>query len=339
MRGQKNMNKICMLVAVVTTCIAAHCIAQESPSWANRIVGVWKGSQGEGNIAELTVKHSDGKIAASYWFSNKGGPKDTGTISNIEFINPNIVECTWIEQSASGKCRLFFDASFMSFSGTYGRNEEFEGSFWCGYVEDRLKKQPTADDLKQKADKFKGSTLVFKGFYLGMPINDAAILMNNYMEFPDTNMWYLYGSIESKNVPVIVNQKGDIRVKADESGNVTEFHFHRALVNKMFGVAGTPVKTFLQQFINAYDIPSLEYETQEITALGSVIGSQGFWRYSSEQGYVLKFFDKENVYDRQSAMQAAFAGAFAGGNVFSGNAEEGSMVLIKTSAVKASNFD
>ena len=37
------------------------------------------------------------------------------------------------------------------------------------------------DETKLKADQFKGQTLVFKGFYLGMPISDALGLLNHYM--------------------------------------------------------------------------------------------------------------------------------------------------------------
>jgi len=195
----------------------------------------------------------------------------------------------------------------------------------------------TAEDfdfekVKSKSDGKKGETLVFKGFYLGMPIADAQGMINHYMGLKQVsatpvvntnsaaadpaaaamaqafaNAFAQMGvATEDKSASYQVFKKKDQLVVAqsesdrpfaiaDGDGKVVMFDLSKPVRNKLFDAAATPTKEFLQTFINAYDVPSMESEQIKLMAnvfgMQSEAGIQSILRHRSPKGYELTYYD------------------------------------------------
>jgi len=129
--------------------------------------------------------------------------------------------------------------------------------------------------LKQKAAKFKRDTLVMKGFYVGMPIEDAKTLV-----------WGIAGKVDPKkewtekdNVTnevmmalggiVCKSDKGLTLagggVDADKNGAVTRIVFTRDQADALFDVKGVDGKLFCQQLAESYDnIEGFDYSAVQV---------------------------------------------------------------------------
>ncbi len=187
--------------------------------------------------------------------------------------------------------------------------------------------------LIEKSEKHKGDTLVFKGFYLGMQIDDARMLLNYYFGKPTYNI-----TLDESGKKVVLNPNGIVRVQADDNGNVVELNLNRTLLDMMFGTNGTPLKDFLQTFIGAYDISSLDHESVDLSAFSADYGNVSFasqpkWFHSSRKGFLLAFYGKPEVFNKDVYTAVAFSGQDAG------QKEVGSMHLKKINAAKTSNFN
>jgi hypothetical protein len=157
-------------------------------------------------------------------------------------------------------------------------------------------------NLRQKAESKKSETLVFKGFYLGMPIADAQTLLNNHLGLPPASAKPVpppkpVSSPETddqfiKQLTDELTQLGERRVKGPEGsfkihysdgqlhlqrdpqewpfasatpyGIVTAFHITKAVRDKLFDAANTPTKEFLQTFVSAYGVENLEFTREEL---------------------------------------------------------------------------
>jgi hypothetical protein len=188
------------------------------------------------------------------------------------------------------------------------------------------------DVVKSKSDEKKSETLVFKGFYLGMPIGDAQGLINHYMGLKqcaatpvvisdsqavdptaDAMAQAFLGALnqmgvanEDKTTSYKVFKKKDQLVLsrnidrpfaiADAEGKVLMFELSKDVRNKLFSAADMPIKEFLETFMKAYDIPIMEPE--EIKLMASLYGGQheagiqSILRHRSPKGFEFTYHDK-----------------------------------------------
>ena len=110
--------------------------------------------------------------------------------------------------------------------------------------------------LMDKAKAITG-TFTFKGFYLGMPIEDAAALMRIYIgqptHFPvmkreDGGLWTYSGLFDNT------------AINASSDGKVYRIRIKREHVNLLFNVANMKAEEFKNMFVSAYKIPKMEYD-------------------------------------------------------------------------------
>ena len=188
------------------------------------------------------------------------------------------------------------------------------------------------DAVKSKSDEKQSETLVFKGFYLGMPIEDAQGLINHYMGLkqyaatpvviPDSQAadpaadamaQAFLGALnqmgvanEDKTTSYKVFKKNDQLVLsrnidrpfaiADADGKVLMFELSKDVRNKLFSAADMPIKELLKTFMKAYDIPIMEPE--EIKLMASLYGGQheagiqSILRHRSPKGFEFTYHDK-----------------------------------------------
>lgn len=141
-----------------------------------------------------------------------------------------------------------------------------------------------------RADAMKGRTIVFKGLYLGMPVEDAAIVLERQLRAA--------GSVEplfveqKKGLPV-VRRGVDIMIDGDARGQVTRFYLANAVADQLFDTVSLSNTEFVTTFIKAYRVSdairSSDYEP--ILIDGKSVGSQKRHVYRHPVGYTLTFYD------------------------------------------------
>ena len=207
-------------------------------------------------------------------------------------------------------------------------------------LEDEARNKETAeanklfdlDALKQRAEAQKARTLVFKNFYIGMPITDCLQMINNLMGLRQTlpapsllksasdeismeNVWrtalaasqvgdqsepYRVHSREGKQYVAQDPYERPFAV-ADDAGLIVRFQLNRNVIAKLFGASGMPTDEFLRLFVNAYDLSGLSLDQQKVTAtvLGTTreIGRQNVYRHRNSKGYEVAFYDDAVIFD------------------------------------------
>lgn len=194
------------------------------------------------------------------------------------------------------------------------------------------------ESVKAKGEKKKDQTLVFKGFYLGMPATDAQALLNHYLKLeqvgsepaeppkltPEQQQAKFIGAllgvreepngsfrIYKSDGKVLVQRTPDERpfAVAGEDGAIIAFELSESVRNKLFDSAQMPINEFLQNFINAYDIPSLEASRIELKfqLLGQseVVGFQDTYQHRSPKGFELTYWSDPNIWDDEKAMMVS----------------------------------
>jgi hypothetical protein len=204
-------------------------------------------------------------------------------------------------------------------------------------------------ELKAKAEKKKGETLVFKSFYLGMPISDAQALLNHYCKLEQTSstpvdpqkhvekangkaaknqpipeddlamelLEGLLGGNKESTEPFRIFKQGEYLAiqrnarerpfaVADSKGNVFEFELSEAVRNKIFDSSDTPVKAFLQSFIEAYGIPTLDPSRVKLQAkilgLTKDSGFQNILQFRSDKGFEVTYWDEPTLWEKSDAL-------------------------------------
>lgn len=225
---------------------------------------------------------------------------------------------------------------------------------------------PSIDSLKAKAETKKKETLVFKGFYLGMPIGDAQTLLNLHLGLPTTTSapivppkataqeteGQIFKAIlgaalgqqeEEPNTPFKVFKDGEtLRVQrapdrlpfatANADGLVTSFEIAKPLRDKLFDAANIPAKEFLETFISAYNIPELEGSQTELSKVvfGTKIevGFQRFYTHRSDLGYEFNYYMEPTILDDKNA---ALVDPYGADTIV--------LKAIKTAGARKSKFD
>lgn len=191
-----------------------------------------------------------------------------------------------------------------------------------------------SEPTRGKAEKFKKSTLAFKGFYLGMPVADAQETINRLLgleqipvkpqeisgdalagmvstamsrgfedAFGELNPDLPFRTYSRKNGFFIAREPDSSPFAyADPSGKVTRFDLSAHTIRGLFG--DLPTEEFLQTFVNAYQLPELEPEIQKITAtvmgFSQEIGFQNLYRHRNKKGFEIIYYD-EAIYTDDSS--------------------------------------
>ena len=160
-----------------------------------------------------------------------------------------------------------------------------------------------ATAAKARADKQKDKTLVVKGLWLGMPIEDACQTINHkvgsqLLSVTTDEKSKLKTSVLSKTVTLGIHSTdiNHIKILADDSGKVTSFLFSKDILDDLFESEDMPQDEFLQTFIKAYRIPELKSEMREVKMrmLGATetLGFQQVYSYRSPKGFEITFFNE-----------------------------------------------
>ena len=200
----------------------------------------------------------------------------------------------------------------------------------------QIKENFDLESLLDKGKEFQNKSLVFKGFYLGMPITDAQQLINHYLQLEhvsgkpldtpkssegEKQAKYL-NSLLGGNKPTgsfrIYRSKGNLLLRrtdenpfavAGEDGKINKFELSEINRNKLFESGKMPVKEFLQNFIEAYNIPSLEPSRKdlalELFGQSQALGFQDMLIHRSPKGFEFIYWYKPTIYDPANAYYAS----------------------------------
>ncbi len=134
--------------------------------------------------------------------------------------------------------------------------------------------EPPSKRVPEKSEQF-----AVKGFYLGMEIRDAQRRMAQLSvkavlhEFQDD-----YRMSDADDFPSGLES---YFLQAGPDKHVYRIHFDGPLVDRLFKVEGISAEMFAQEFVNAYNIPSMEQKLQE-----DRYGNLSYtWDFISPDGY------------------------------------------------------
>jgi hypothetical protein len=114
---------------------------------------------------------------------------------------------------------------------------------------------------KAKADAQKGKTIVFKSLYLGMPIDDAHHLLFQAINSTGPSAGLIvFPELTEGNVVVLSLLTGAPTgiVVSDSNGNVEKIALKSPVTDLLFGVSGMEASAFAKQFMDAYNIPTMD---------------------------------------------------------------------------------
>lgn len=143
-----------------------------------------------------------------------------------------------------------------------------------------LAEQADALDIKVLKERAKNSgVLNFKGFYLGMPKNEYLALIRNY--FPELNV-----SFDSEGDLVSIDEENkELPFSASfDNDAIKEFEFDKPAMIKFWKRVGD-LKKFVQNFVNHYSVPSMEYNSEYHTDL--VTNTVDYSADNTDEGYSL----------------------------------------------------
>ena len=226
----------------------------------------------------------------------------------------------------------------------------------------------TKVDLSKNGDSSKaltlgeppGSSLVFKGFYLGMQSDDALRLINKHMNLPQVTSepqapaitnpikrdWStLFGSEDQKGQgSYYIIKKDDEMLIAktdyadqpfallDTNGKVIEIRISKDVRDIFFDSKDSTIEEFMQTFIDKYGIPGLQSTVEDINYAGSLAGYQQVYTHRSDKGYEIKFFGEYTPFSQNLTLTIGILGLMG---------EEGSFILksIQSKNERSSKFD
>jgi hypothetical protein len=229
----------------------------------------------------------------------------------------------------------------------------------------------SVEATKEKGDSQKNTTLVFKGFYLGMPGGDALGLLNHYMKYaqasekpvkpPENQNAALAGAfaeiyekaglgglvkdelgleqpfqiVSIDDQLVISKRLSATRYFAllDQDGKVVEFKIDPAIRDTLFGSKGTPLDEFIETFTSQYGIPSIKEEQITLKMLDETIGQQEKYSHRDSKGFEVIFWGESTIFDAQKAQEMKMLGGDGG--------DEGEIIVknIKPEKERISGFD
>ena len=180
----------------------------------------------------------------------------------------------------------------------------------------KFEEDQVANILSKAKDKG-NSTFVLKGFYLGMSIVDANMLLRHY--FPESRITIVSDSeTNGRNIEIdpaksSMAKKGEATdmyfCQADKNGKVYRLNFNRKILKKWFMYDVQTYREWADRFGRQYNCDFRGYRPKREISSGSVFMtvSQEAYRYKNNlKDYAVTYFGKIEVYDpnEKSGMNA-----------------------------------
>jgi hypothetical protein len=163
------------------------------------------------------------------------------------------------------------------------------------------------DALTAKA-KAVTTTLSFRGFYLGMPMDEATAMLNHHHGEPTTNFWF--GLVETNIHPMKLEKKwsNDLlpQLKTEPAcaagtadGKLTELTLDSGMLKKVFCLKDVNPSEFVARFAKEYNTSQPKYTPGK--SGGAFIGSTGkvsssdHWIITDEKTYEIMFTHRTGV--------------------------------------------
>lgn len=146
------------------------------------------------------------------------------------------------------------------------------------------------DAAASRAEAMKGTTVVFKGLYLGMPIQDAAITLEKRLrEMGQDDMLF----VEAANKIQVVKKGVEIEIEAKHDGVVDSIYLSNRVADRLFDTADSPNPEFIKTFVEAYGVNDVTQiiDTALIFSGETPVGNQKRFVYRHSSGYELSFYD------------------------------------------------
>jgi hypothetical protein len=164
-----------------------------------------------------------------------------------------------------------------------------------------------SDTLTAKA-KAVTTTLSFRGFYLGMPMDEATAMLNHHHGEPTTNFWF--GLVETNIHPMKLEKKwsNDLlpQLKTEPAcaagtadGKLTELTLDSGMLKKVFCLKDVNPSEFVARFAKEYNTSQPKYTPGK--SGGAFIGSTGkvsssdHWIITDEKTYEIMFTHRTGV--------------------------------------------
>jgi hypothetical protein len=140
------------------------------------------------------------------------------------------------------------------------------------------------------------SDFTFKGFSLGMSLDDAEKLINEKYNNAfdevtneeigqaETQLFALVGYESKANYRISIASLGFplAVVEADSQKKVIAFRFPSEVVDKLFNSGDMPARDFAKQFLHSYNLPELKPSSFPVRVGAEKIGG---WEYTSPKGF------------------------------------------------------
>ncbi len=155
------------------------------------------------------------------------------------------------------------------------------------------------------------STFVLKGFYLGMPVDDAHVLLRHY--FPESKT-SLVSDRKTGGTSIEIDPKSsghDLKrdensatdmyfCQADKGGNVFRLNFNKKILKKWFQYNNQTYREWAEMFGQEYKLDFRPYMPKKEYASGSVcmiVGQEAYRYKNNQKDYVITYFGEMKVAD------------------------------------------
>ena len=133
------------------------------------------------------------------------------------------------------------------------------------------------------------TSIKFKGFYIGMSISDAYILIYQSFSsiFGPMKLKEYNGGVKDAAYAIETNENSTFLF--DKSKLLIKLYWSKDIVNQMFNVFDMSAEQFAQEFVNSYGIPKMDVGSDAGSAIIAAASVQ-FWEYISSDGVHLRIF-------------------------------------------------
>ncbi len=162
------------------------------------------------------------------------------------------------------------------------------------------------DSLTAKA-KTITQTISFRGFYLGMPMDETAALMNHRMGCPSETNWY---ELHGTNIVPVTAEKATVDEEArirtgkpcaagTSDGTLLELELDTDQVKALFGLKEIAPSDFVERFASEYKTPAPKYTPKGVDSTGfggaGAVANSEQWTITDGKTYELVFTSREGV--------------------------------------------
>ena len=174
------------------------------------------------------------------------------------------------------------------------------------------------DEILAKAEAAKKSTFVLKGFYLGMSMDDAKMLLAHY--FPKSVITEGSNYIDVDMTKKSVHQ---MHFCESEKGQLVRINFDVKMLKKFFAYDVQTYAEWAQAFVNEHGevrfVGQHVHGKKEIESAWVSVTQEAYCYKGNRQGYALTYFGQKHVTDLSGLIDTSSSntsdpfGAFAAG--------------------------